>query len=233
YKVKGLFELDQINSFIFPNNKHNLFTDAIEYYFNYKECYYVCCIKKHLNNSSLSPTQALKQIKKNGIDGSICITHNDIKEIFSVFIGNKNLKKNFNLNQYKSMIFYSSHSTSNQYLSTNCKLSSNNEKISKNNKIDNNNTIDDLTIHSIIRKEKFNKMELIDYFVVGFPKNFIDALKDVGINLCFKKDKIFIRYNFILKINGSVFIKNYDTDLDDIIEISKSIIDLKNEISRK
>ncbi|ELX8849710.1 hypothetical protein SLH04_001215, partial [Campylobacter coli] len=60
-------------------------------------------------------------------------------------------------------------STSNQYLSTNCKLSSNNEKISKNNKIDNNNTIDDLTIHSIIRKEKFNKMELIDYFVVGFP----------------------------------------------------------------
>ncbi|EEP3551469.1 hypothetical protein HB562_001421, partial [Campylobacter jejuni] len=210
YKVKGLFELDQINSFIFPNNKHNLFTDAIEYYFNYKECYYVCCIKKHLNNSSLSPTQALKQIKKNGIDGSICITHNDIKEIFSVFIGNKNLKKNFNLNQYKSMIFYSSHSTSNQYLSTNCKLSSNNEKISKNNKIDNNNTIDDLTIHSIIRKEKFNKMELIDYFVVGFPKNFIDALKDVGINLCFKKDKIFIRYNFILKINGSVFIKNYD-----------------------
>ncbi|ECH5738968.1 hypothetical protein FPY58_04700 [Campylobacter coli] len=233
HKVKGLFELDQINSFIFPNNKHNLFTDAIEYYFNYKECYYVCCIKKHLNNSSLSPTQALKQIKKNGIDGSICITHNDIKEIFSVFIGNKNLKKNFNLNQYKSMIFYSSHSTSNQYLSTNCKLSSNNEKISKNNKIDNNNTIDDLTIHSIIRKEKFNKMELIDYFVVGFPKNFIDALKDVGINLCFKKDKIFIRYNFILKINGSVFIKNYDTDLDDIIEISKSIIDLKNEISRK
>ncbi|EHU5935631.1 hypothetical protein KZF25_000885 [Campylobacter coli] len=76
-------------------------------------------------------------------------------------------------------------------------------------------------------------MELIDYFVVGFPKNFIDSLKDVGINLCFKKDKIFIRYNFILKINGSVFIKNYDTDLDDIIKISKSIIDLKNEISRK
>ncbi|EAJ6588772.1 hypothetical protein E5Z38_09000, partial [Campylobacter coli] len=215
YKVKGLFEPDQINSFIFPNNKHNLFTDAIEYYFNYKECYYVCCIKKHLNNSSLSPAQVLKQIKKNGIDGSICITHNDIKEIFSVFIGNKNLKKDFNLNQHESMIFYSSHSTSNQYLSTNCKLSSNNEKISKNNKIDNNNTIDDLTIHSIIRKEKFNKMELIDYFVVGFPKNFIDALKDVGINLCFKKDKIFIRYNFILKINGSVFIKNYDTDLDD------------------
>ncbi|EKM1092774.1 hypothetical protein PTW68_001914, partial [Campylobacter coli] len=202
YKAEGLFKPDQINSFIFPKNKNTLFTDAIEYYFNYEKCYYVCCIKKHLNNSNLSPTQALKQIKKNGIDGSICITHNDIKEIFSIFIGNKNLKKNFNLNQHESMIFYSSHSTSNQYLSTNCKLSSNNEKISKNNKIDNNNTIDDLTIHSIIRKEKFNKMELIDYFVVGFPKNFIDALKDVGINLCFKKDKIFIRYNFILKING-------------------------------
>ncbi|ECK2814482.1 hypothetical protein FQX65_08375 [Campylobacter coli] len=62
---------------------------------------------------------------------------------------------------------------------------------------------------------------------------YISLQKDVGINLCFKKDTIFIRYNFILKINGSVFIKNYDTDLDDIIKISKSIIDLKNEISRK
>ncbi|XAK37664.1 hypothetical protein AAID93_09020 [Campylobacter coli] len=233
YKSDGLFKPCQNNEFIFPKNKDTLFTDAIEYYFKYRKYHYVCCIKKHLNNSSLSPTQALKQIRKNGIDGSICITDNDIKEIFSIFIGNKNLKKNFNLNQHESMIFYSSHSTSNQYLSTNCKLSSNSEKISKNNKIYDNNTIDDLTIHSIIRKEKFNKMELIDYFVVGFPKNFIDALKDVGINLCFKKDKMFTRYNFILKINGSVFIKNYDTDLDDIIEISKSIIDLKNEISRK
>ncbi|WP_257929670.1 hypothetical protein UPTC5117_00619 [Campylobacter lari] len=235
YKLESSFIPKQIkiNEFIFPKNKNTLFIDAIEYYFNHKECHYVCCIKKHLNNSNLSPTQTLKQIRKKGIDGTICITHNDIKEIFSMFIGNKELKKKFDLNQYKSVILYSSHSTSSQHLSTNCKLSSNNEKISKNNKIDRKGIVDDLTIHNMIKKEDLNKIKLIDYFVVDFPKNFIDALKDVGINLCFKKDTILVRYNFIFKINGSVFIRNYDTELKDIIEISKSIIDLKNEISRK
>lgn len=236
YKVGSLFQSD-INrcEFIYPNNKESLFLQPIRYYFTLEGITYAICIKKHLNGSNLNLNQAKRFIEQdiNSNALNICITPQVVKKFFEIFFDNELLKRNFSLSPYGSLaVLYSSHSTNDAFLSTNCKLSSNNEKISKFNDKINNKTIDELEIYELIKDKKNDKKELLEHFVIKFPKNLIHTLKDIGINLCFKDGEKFVRYNFTMKNNGIIFVRNFNTDLQDIAQITQLLIGILNELRK-
>ena len=216
---------------IIPNNKETLFSECI--IMADKE--YVICAKKHLQNQSLTPTQARKLLGKYNLKGRLIFGEKIVFSTFLALIKDKKFRILWENMGKKYAAFYCSYTSESEILTIHSKLSSNNEQIKKQikNISQEETSIDDLNINVKLQEMEKNEQILIKHFVADYPKELSNKVKNVGVNILELINNDAIRYKIIFKTNYVFTIENIDTTLDDIKNILRILIGLDNELKKK
>lgn len=219
------------SNLIIPSDKKALFNECIVMV----DEKYIICAKKRLQNQSLTFAKVEKSLKKHNLEGHLIFGKKITHSMFLALKRNDAFKFGWENANKKYVALYCSYASNDELLTIHSKLSSNNEIVKKQIKDTSQEKvgIDDLNINIKLQNMEENKRILVKHFITNYPKELINKITSVGINILETANNETIRYKIILKSNHIFTIENIDTTLDDIKNILHILTGLDDELKKQ